>query len=127
MEAKNITKPDEKATANQPIQQAKSNGQPNASTELTGNATEEQKGTNETAQKTDEKATATATAMAGKAVIVEYVGGSIWQDSEKKLWSKTGNGAGIKPQRQYSAKEYEKRDDLKFMVGYGEMKATFVE
>ena len=123
MEAKNITKPDEKATANQPIQQAKSNEQPNASTELTGNTTEEQKGTNETAQKPDEKATATA----GKAVIVEYVGGSIWQDSEKKLWSKTGNDAGIKPQRQYSAEEYEKRDDLKFMVGYGEMKATFVE
>lgn len=123
MEAKNITKPDEKATANQPIQQAKSNEQPNASTELTGNATEGQKDTNETAQKPDEKATATK----GKAVIVEYVGGSIWQDSEKKLWSKTGNGAGIKPQRQYSAEEYEKRDDLKFMVGYGEMKATFVE
>ena len=125
MEAKNITKTDEKATANQPIQQAKPNEQPNASTELTGNATEEQKDTNETAQKPDEKATATATA--GKAVIVEYVGGSIWQDSEKKLWSKTGNGAGIKPQRQYSAEEYEKRDDLKFMVGYGGMKATCVE
>lgn len=125
MEAKNITKPDEKATANQPIQQAKSNEKPNASTELTGNATEGQKDTNETAQKTDEKATATATK--GKAVIVEYVGGSIWQDSEKKLWAKTDNGAGIKPQRQYSAEEYEKRDDLKFMVGYGEMKATFVE
>lgn len=125
MEAKNITKSDEKATANQPIQQAKTNEQPNASTELTGNATEGQKGTNETAQKIDEKATATATK--GKAVIVEYVGGSIWQDSEKKLWSKIGNGAGIKPQRQYSAEEYEKREDLKFMVGYGEMKATFVE
>ena len=38
MEAKNITKPDEKATANQPIQQAKPNEQPNASTELTGRA-----------------------------------------------------------------------------------------
>ena len=123
MEAKNITKTAEKATANQPIQQAKSNEQPNASTELTGNATEEQKDTNETAPKTDEKATATS----GKAVIVEYVGGSIWKDSEGKLWAKTNNGAGIKPQRQYSADEYEKREDLKFMVGYGEMKATFVE
>ena len=48
MEAKNITKPDEKATANQPIQQAKSNEQPNTSAELTGNATEGQKDTNET-------------------------------------------------------------------------------
>lgn len=123
MKAENITKPDEKATTNQPIQQAKSNEQPNASAELTGNATEGQKDTNETAQKTDEKATATK----GKAVIVEYVGGSVWQDSGKKLWAKTGNGAGIKPQRQYSVEEYEKRDDLKFMVGYGEMKATFVE
>lgn len=123
MEAKNITKPVEKATANQPIQQAKSNEQPNASTELTGNATEEKKGTNETAQKPDEK----ATAKSGKTVIVEYVGGSIWKDSEKKLWAKTDNGAGIKPQRQYSVEEYEKREDLKFMVGYGEMKATFVE
>lgn len=123
MEAKNIIKPDEKAIANQPIQQAKLNKQPNASTELTGNASKGQKGTNETATKTDEKATATK----GKTVIVEYVGGSIWKDSEKELWSKTGNGAGIKPQRQYSAEEYEKREDLKFMVGYGEMKATFVE
>ena len=123
MEAKNITKPDEKATANQTIQQAKSNEQPNASTELTGNATEGQKGTNETVQKPDEK----ATAKAGKAVIVEYVGSSIWKDSEGKLWSKSDNGAGIKPQRQYSADEFEKREDLKFMVGYGEMKATHVE
>ena len=123
MEAKNITKPGKKAIANQPIQQAKLNKQPNASTELTGNASKGQKDTNETAQKPDEKATATK----GKTVIVEYVGGSIWKDSEKKLWSKTGNGAGIKPQRQYSAEEYEKREDLKFMVGYGEMKATFVE
>lgn len=123
MEAKNITKPDEKATANQTIQQAKSNKQPNASTELTGNASKGQKDTNETAQKPDEKATATK----GKTVIVEYVGGSIWKDSEKKLWAKTDNGAGIKSQRQYSAEEYEKREDLKFMVGYGEMKATFVE
>lgn len=123
MEAKNIIKPDEKATANQPIQQAKPNEQPNASTELTGNVTEEQKGTNETAPKPDEKATATN----GKAVIVEYVGGSIWKDSEGKLWAKTDNGAGIKPQRQYSADEYKKREDLKFMVGYGEMKVTFVE
>lgn len=120
MEAKNI-KP--KATANQQIQQAKSNEQPNASTELTGNTTEDQKDTNETAQKPDEKATATK----GKTVIVEYIGGSIWKDSEKKLWAKTDNGAGIKTQRQYSAEEYEKREDLKFMVGYGEMKATFVE
>lgn len=123
MEAKNITKPDEKATANQPIQQAKPSEQPNASAELTGNATEGQKDTNETAQKPDEK----ATVKSGKTVIVEYVGESIWKDSEKKLWAKTDNGAGIKPQRQYSAEEYEKREDLKFMVGYGEMKATFVE
>lgn len=123
MEAKNITKADEKATANQPIQQAKTEKQPNASAESINNTNAGQKDTNETAQKADEKATTTT----GKAVIVEYVGGSIWQDSEKKLWSKTGNGAGIKPQRQYSAEEYEKRDDLKFMVGYGEMKATFVE
>lgn len=123
MEAKNITKPDKKAIANQPIQQAKLNKQPNASTELTGNASKGQKDINETATKTDEKATVTK----GKTVIVEYVGGSIWKDSEKELWAKTGNGAGIKPQRQYSAEEYEKREDLKFMVGYGEMKATFVE
>ena len=123
MEAKNITKPDKKATANQTIQQANTNEQPNASAELTGNTTEGQKDTNETTQKPDEKATATK----GKTVIVEYVGGSIWKDSEKKLWAKTDNGAGIKSQRQYSAEEYEKREDLKFMVGYGEMKATFVE
>ena len=123
MEAKNITKPGKKAIANQPIQQAKLNKQPTASPELTGNASKGQKDINETATKTDEKATATK----GKTVIVEYVGGSVWKDSEKKLWSKTGNGAGIKPQRQYSAEEYEKREDLKFMVGYGEMKATFVE
>ena len=122
MEAKDIKK-DQKETANQKIEQAKSNEQPIASAESTDNAMEGQKDTNETAQKPDEK----ATEKKGKAVIVEYVGGSVWQDSEKKLWSKSDNGAGIKQQRQYSVEEYEKRDDLEFMVGYGEMKATFVE
>lgn len=122
MEAKDIKK-DQKETANQKIEQSKSNEQPIASAESTDNANAGQKDTNETASKDEQK----ETAKSGKAVIVEYVGSSIWKDSEGKLWSKSDNGAGIKPQRQYSADEFEKREDLKFMVGYGEMKATHVE
>lgn len=122
MEAKTI-KQEQKATENQTIQNSESNKQPNASAESINNATDNAGNTNETASKQEQK----ATEAGGKKVVVEYIGGSIWRDSNKELWSRQDNGAGIKSQRQYSAEEYEKRDDIKFMVGYGEMKATYVE
>lgn len=66
--------------------------------------------------------------IGGGKCIVEYVGNSIWVDSNNNKWSRNDvKGTSIKSQRTYSAQEYESRDDLKFMVKYGEMKLTVVE
>ena len=52
----------------------------------------------------------------------------VWIDSENQKWAnKDVPGTNIKCQRKYSADEYDKRDDIKFMVSYGEMKLTTVE
>lgn len=66
--------------------------------------------------------------IGGGKCVVEYVGNSIWVDSNNDKWSKNDvKGTSIKSQRTYSAQDYESRDDLKFMVKYGEMKLTVVE
>lgn len=59
-------------------------------------------------------------------VVVQYVGNSVWKDTEGKLWSRENKTKNILSTRQYKASEYEERSDLKFMVGYGEMKVTYV-
>lgn len=60
--------------------------------------------------------------------VVDYIGNGVWIDSENQKWAnKDISGTNIKCQRKYSADEYDKRDDIKFMVSYGEMKLTTVE
>ena len=55
-------------------------------------------------------------------VVVSYVGRGVWVDSDHKCWSRNVNeGANILSSRTYSKEEYELRDDIKFMVNYGEM------
>ena len=76
--------------------------------ELTDNTPNELENHNETEPKAEEK----------KAVLT-YVGNSKWVDSEDEAWT---NGAT----RSYLESEYEKRDDLKFMVRYGEMRLALV-
>lgn len=60
-------------------------------------------------------------------VIVTYIGRGIWKDADKKLWASKDKSNNILSERQYSIDEYESREDIKFMVGYGAMRATYVE
>lgn len=58
--------------------------------------------------------------------VVRYVGSGIWKDSNKELWSNEHKTSTIMAERTYSIDEYEGREDIKFMVGYGAMQVTFV-
>lgn len=57
-------------------------------------------------------------------VLVKYIGASIWRDGEGKYWASEKKSDSILTERQFTAEEYDKRDDIKFMVQYGEMRAT---
>ena len=57
-------------------------------------------------------------------VLVKYIGASIWRDEEGKYWASEKKSDNILTERQFTAEEYDRRDDIKFMVQYGEMKAT---
>ena len=57
-------------------------------------------------------------------VLVKYIGASIWRDGDGEYWASEKKSDGILTERQFTAEEYDKRDDIKFMVQYGEMKAT---
>lgn len=81
---------------------------PTEVTELTDN-TSDGLGNNHEIDKADEPT---------KAVVI-YVGCSKWKDSKGKDWS---NGET----ESFDIKEYEEREDLKFMVRYGEMKVSLV-
>ena len=94
-----------------------------ASAELTDNTSETAEDTNETKKETPHK----EESKAGTVVVVTYVGGGIWKDEAGKLWSAKNMTNNILSERQYSKEEYDKRDDIKFMVGYGAMKISVVE
>lgn len=57
-------------------------------------------------------------------VLVKYIGASIWRDEEGKYWASEKKSDSILTERQFTAEEYDKRGDIKFMVQYGEMMAT---
>ena len=93
------------------------------SAELTDNTSETAEDTNETKEETSHK----EESKAGTVVVVTYVGGGIWKDEAGKLWSAKNMTNNILSERQYSKEEYDKREDIKFMVGYGAMKISVVE
>lgn len=101
-------------------EQAEANKQP---AELINNASETPEDTNEIDKETEAKDEDKAS---GK-VVVRYVGGGIWKDSKGNLWASENKSATILNERQYSADEYENREDIKFMVRYGAMKETYVK
>lgn len=78
------------------------------------------KQTNKAEQKTEDKK---------GTVVVTYIGSGVWKDESGELWASTipASAGSIINERQYSASEYDSREDIKFMVGYGAMKATFVK
>ena len=94
-----------------------------ASAELTDNASETVEDTSETKGETPHE----EESKAGTVVVVTYVGGGIWKDEAGKLWSAKNMTNNILSERQYSKEEYDKREDIKFMVGYGAMKISIVE
>ena len=94
-----------------------------ASVELTDNTSETAEDTNETKGETPHE----EESKAGTVVVVTYVGGGIWKDEAGKLWSAKDMTNNILSERQYSKEEYDKREDIKFMVGYGAMKISVVE
>lgn len=99
-------------------QQDKQNGSVN---------TEKKEQTNEKSNQQEQPKEETQTKSNG-VCIVDYIGNGVWIDSENQKWAnKDVSGTNIKCQRKYSADEYDKRDDIKFMVSYGEMKLTTVE
>lgn len=54
--------------------------------------------------------------------VVTYIGGGNWIDEKGKKWSKQAVvGTDIESAREYTDAEYQVREDLKFMVGYGAM------
>ena len=122
-DVKNTVKADEKevktVTPNSTESKESSNTAPTnagqASDKPIDNQSEAKKNTNE------------STAPIGKTAVVRYVGASIWKDEKGNFWSKEDQGESILAERQMPTDEYEKRDDLKFMVGYGEMKVSFVK
>ena len=94
-----------------------------ASAELTDNTSKTAEDTSETRGETPHE----EESKAGTVVVVTYVGGGIWKDEAGKLWSAKDMTNNILSERQYSKEEYDKREDIKFMVGYGAMKISVVE
>ena len=94
-----------------------------ASAELTDNTSETAEDTSETKEETQHE----EESKAGTVVVVTYVGGGIWKDEAGKLWSAKNVTDNILSERQYFKEEYDKREDIKFMVGYGAMKISVVE
>lgn len=114
-----IAKPSSELTQNNELQASQPTETKTESAELINNASEQQKDTSEIKQETEEKTTEGT-------VIVRYVGTSVWKDCTGKLWANTDKTKNILSERQYTKEEYETREDIKFMVKYGEMKVSFV-
>lgn len=106
------------------LNEAKPAETPVEPTELTDNASEKSEDTNKTEAKAEAKSEEKTNA---KKVVVSYIGSGIWRDGESKLWASKNKTENILCERQYDVNEYEKRDDIKFMVQYGSMRATYVK
>ena len=116
-----IKKNTDNASQVEELKKAEQTEAPAELSESTDNASEEAKNTSETKEQTKSNK-----AKAGK-VVVTYIGSGIWKDSANKLWASTNKTGNILCERQYTAEEYDAREDIKFMVSYGSMKATHVE
>lgn len=101
---------------------------PSDGVESTDNASSASEDTKETkAEATKEEAKEAATSAASKKVLVEYCGNGVWKDAKGKCWSRIEKPAvDILASRSFEQNDYDRRDDLKFMVKYGEMKIRLV-
>ena len=119
------------STKSTELDQLKQAETPQKSTELTNNTSKDTEDTNETAeQKAEEPKGEPKTGKTAGVVVVTYIGSGVWQDENGELWAPNARdleSGSILSERQYSAKEFEKREDIKFMIAYGSMKSTVVE
>lgn len=101
---------------------------PSDGAESIDNASETAEDTEKTeAKATEEKTEKAATSAASKKVLVEYCGNGVWKDAKGKCWSRIEKPAvDILASRSFEQNDYDRRDDLKFMVKYGEMKTRLV-
>ena len=101
---------------------------PSDGAESIDNASSASEDTKETeAEATKEEAKEAATSAASKKVLVEYCGNGVWKDAKGKCWSRIEKPAvDILASRSFEQNDYDRRDDLKFMVKYGEMKIILV-
>ena len=76
--------------------------------ELIDNTSEKSENHKETKAKADEVR-----------AVVTYIGNSTWVDSKGKSWKHNDTES-------YSKEEYEGREDIKFMIKYGEMMVSLV-
>ena len=89
--------------------------------------TKAQASTTELTNNTSENSTNIKETTKGKKAVVMYVGNGTWRDSKGEHWSRTEKpNVRILSTRSYDMSEYDNRDDLKFMVKYGEMKLSLV-
>ena len=92
--------------------------------ELINESTDKAEGIDETAPKQKQKKKKT---IEEGVVVVKYIGGGVWKDSEGEYWAKSDMTQDILCERQYAKSEYDTRDDLKFMVNYGSMQISIVK
>lgn len=98
------------------LDDAKQTETPADSAELTDNASSDAEDTREIAK-----------ATGNKKAVVTYVGNGVWRDAKGNSWARVDRpGTDILATRSYAEAEYNEREDLKFMVKYGEMKITLV-
>lgn len=112
----------------------KLSGSTNTETQTkTENGSEVKPNTEETIEKTDEAQAKTETKVETEAKgydvkhIVKYVGNGVWIDSNHQTWMRSSDNQNIISQLQLTDAEYQTREDIKFMVSYGEMTHTVVE
>lgn len=67
-----------------------------------------------------------AVASSGIRHVVMYLAGGIWCDHEGQYWCRDKKGNCIQA-KTFTDAEYQKREDIKFMVEYGAMKDTISE
>lgn len=116
-----LKKPVDNSTKLEEFEHTKQTETPTEPVKLVDNTTEEPKDIDEITQKTEEKAEDEKTIA-----VVCYIGSGSWKDSNGEMWANTNKSKNILSERKYTIDEYEGREDLKFMVGYGSMKVIFV-
>jgi len=124
-DVKNTAKVDEKEVKTVIPNSTESKESTNTEPMNAGQASDKSIDNQSEAKKDINESTAKADEPKGKTAVITYLGTSIWKDEKGNFWSKHDEGESILAERQMPIEEYEKREDLKFMVGYGEMKVTF--